>query len=169
MKPSDVNISSQKIAIKNLYGFLWEKDNIPNQHINKKSKLKIGAYIKKSKFKIGDNVRLTKFKNIFKKGYEGYWTTEIFKISKIFFRKPKTVYEISNYNGDEIIEGTFYEDEIQKVNVSANMFWKIEKILKKEIRKNKMWFYVKFMNYEKPQWIPASNISDVSKVKNELK
>jgi hypothetical protein len=158
MKPIDVNMLTQKTAIKNLYGFLWEKDNIPGQ--NRK---------KKPKFKIGDYVRLTKFKNIFKKGYEGYWTAEIFKISKIYFRTPKIVYQISDYNGDEIIEGSFYEDEIQKVNINANMFWKIEKILKKEFRKEKLWYYVKFMNYEKPQWIPASNLSDVSKVKNEMK
>lgn len=35
------------------------------------------------KFKVGDRVRIFWMKNKFEKGYEGYWTEEIFKISKI--------------------------------------------------------------------------------------
>lgn len=155
MKPSDVNEQTQKKAISNLYSFLWEKDNIFRETM------------RKPKFNVGDFVRLTKLKNIFKKGYEGYWTTEIFKIAAIFKRKPKIVYKIEDFNGDETIEGTFYEDELSKVNIGKKTFWKIEKILKKKFVGKKLWFFVKFFSYEKPQWIPASNVaSDISKVKN---
>ena len=38
---------------------------------------------KKPKYKEGNRVRLYKYKNKFEKGYKGYWTKEIFKISKI--------------------------------------------------------------------------------------
>ena len=75
-------------------------------------------------FSIGDNVRITKKKKIFDKGYTQGWTAEVFKISKIQLTIPVT-YKITDYNG-EVMQGSFYEEELQKA--SQNTF-RIEKIL----------------------------------------
>ena len=64
------------------------------------------------KFSIGDNVRITKKKKTFDKGYTQRWTEEVFTISKIQLTIPVT-YKITDYNG-EVIEGSFYEEELQK-------------------------------------------------------
>ena len=74
------------------------------------------------KFSIGDNVRITKKKNVFDKGYTQRWTEEVFKISKIQLTIPVT-YKITDYNGEEI-QGSFYEQELQKTSQST---FRIEK------------------------------------------
>ena len=42
------------------------------------------------------------------------WTEEVFTVSKIQYTDPPT-YKIKDYNNDEI-QGTFYEQELQKTN-----------------------------------------------------
>ena len=65
------------------------------------------------KFSIGDNVRITKKQKIFDKGYTQRWT-EMFKISKIQLTIPVT-YKITDHNR-EVIQGSFYEEELQKLH-----------------------------------------------------
>lgn len=154
MKPSQVNFSNQKVVLENLYGFIWEKDTFGTQ---------------KPKFKVGDFVRLSKVKHVFKKGYEGNWSDEIFQISKVQRRTPYFVYEVYDYSKTEKIKGTFYEHELTKVNIAPATYWKVEKILKKKFMKNKLWYLIKFMHYDKPEWILAENVADVEKVKRKLK
>ena len=66
------------------------------------------------KFSIGNNVRITKKKKIFVKGYTERRTEEVFKISKIQLTILVT-YKITDYNGEEI-QGSFYEQELQKTS-----------------------------------------------------
>ena len=74
-------------------------------------------------FSIGDNFRITKKKKTFDKGYTQRWTEEILKFQKIQLTNPMT-YKITDYNG-EVIQGSFYEEQLQKT--SQNTF-RIEKI-----------------------------------------
>ena len=90
------------------------------------------------KFSIGHNVRITKKKKTFDKGYTQRWTEEIFTISKIQLTFPVT-YKITDCNGEEI-QGSFYEQEIQKI--SQDVF-RIEKVLKRRGDKS----LVKWMGY----------------------
>ena len=76
------------------------------------------------KFSIGDNVRKTNKKKIFRKGYTQRWTEAMFKISKIQLTIPVT-YKITDYNG-EVIQGSFYEEELPKTSQKT---FRIEKIL----------------------------------------
>ena len=69
---------------------------------------------KKPKFKINDRVRIFKYKNKFEKGYKGYWTKEIFKITKINQTNP-IMYQIEDLNNKDI-QGSFYEEELQKTH-----------------------------------------------------
>ena len=84
------------------------------------------AHRKQPKFSVGDRVRITKKKKTFEKGYTPRWTEEVFTVSKIQYTDPVT-YKISDYNGEEI-QGTFYEQELQKT--TQNIF-RIEKIIRK--------------------------------------
>ena len=85
---------------------------------------------KKHKYSVGDKVRITKKRGIFDKGYAPRWTEEVFTISSLQFTDPPT-YKITDYNNEEI-QGTFYEQELQKSNQEV---YRIEKVMKR--RKNK--------------------------------
>ena len=60
---------------------------------------------KKPKFKINDRVRIFKYKNKFEKGYRGYWTKEVFKVTKINNTNP-IMYTIQDLNNEKI-QGSF--------------------------------------------------------------
>jgi len=103
------------------------------------------------KYAIGDKVRITKKKRQFEKGYTPNWTEEIFTISKIQYTDPIT-YKIIDYNNEEI-EGTFYEQELQK---STQEVFRIEKIIKKKGNKS----LVKWKGYsdEFNSWIDNKDL-----------
>ena len=103
------------------------------------------------KYAIGDKVRITKKKRQFEKGYTPNWTEEIFTISKIQYTKPIT-YKIIDFN-DEEIEGTFYEQELQK---STQEVFRIEKIIKKKGNKS----LVKWKGYtdEFNSWVDNTDL-----------
>ena len=61
-----------------------------------------------------------------RKGSPPNWTEEVFAVSKIQRTNPVT-YKITDYNGEEI-QGTFYEQELQKASQEV---YRIEKIVKK--------------------------------------
>lgn len=106
------------------------------------------------RFSVGDKVRISKAKMIFEKGYEQNWTLEIFVIKRRLKRTP-VVYKLEDMNGEEL-DSIFYENELQKVFVSDDKEYEIEKILEK---KGKM-VKVKFLGYPDSfnSWIPSSNI-----------
>ena len=103
------------------------------------------------KFSIGDNVRITNKKNLFDKGYTQRWTEESFKISKIQLTIPVT-YKITDYNGEEI-QGSFYEQELQKTSQDT---FRIEKVLRRKGDKS----LAKWMRYPKlfNSWIDTKSM-----------
>lgn len=124
MTPAEVNDENQNQVWYNLYGKLTEPP--------------------KSEFKVGDTVRISKKKLLFEKGYEANWTREIFTIHKIIYRNP-IVFNLKDLTG-EILEGTFYREELQKV--ADNGFYPVEKVLKKRKKKDgKVEYFVKFLGY----------------------
>ena len=68
---------------------------------------------KKPKFKIGDRVRISKYDLPFHKGYKPQFTREVFEIVAIATQKQPT-YTIKDEQ-DEIIQGKFYQKELNKV------------------------------------------------------
>ena len=103
------------------------------------------------KFKVGDKVRITKKKGVFSKGYETNWTKELFIITKVQDTNPPT-YKIQDMNGEKI-EGSFYEQELQK---SEQEIFRIEKIIKSRMKNGKNEIFVKWEGYNKSfnSWIP---------------
>ena len=70
---------------------------------------------KDSRFKVVDRVRISKFINIFAKGYNPYWSTEIFIVDTINDTVPYT-YNLKDLNDEEMI-GSFYYRELQKTKL----------------------------------------------------
>ena len=95
---------------------------------------------KPGKFKIGERVRISLEKNIFEKGYETNWTQEIFVIYDIKYSNVPYYY-LKDLNNEKL-EGTFYEQELQKVK--QDDLYTIEKILKTQNNK----IFVKWRGYD---------------------
>ena len=135
MKPIEVNKSNEKFIKENVYTY------------NKISK--------KPKFKINDLVRISlKKRDLFDKPSANIkWSEELFKIHSI--KKSNVItYKIKDLN-DEIIEGIFYEKELQKTKNTSGVY-----IIEKIIRKNKDNYLVKWRNYsdEFNSWINKDDV-----------
>ena len=109
------------------------------------------------RLKIDDYVRISKNKGYFGKGYLPNWSREIFLVKNILPTQPVT-YRLEDQNG-EIIQGSFYEEELQKLK-SLPENYKIEKILRKRRKSGRMQYFVKWLDYPDSfnSWINASDI-----------
>ena len=133
MSPIDGSKKINEKKIKNIYNFEKTK--------------KLG------KFKIGDRVRISLEKNIFEKGYETNWTQEIFVIYDIKYSNVPYYY-LKDLNNEKL-QGTFYEQELQKTK--QDDLYTIEKILKT----NKDRILVKWRGYDNSfnSWINKNNVT----------
>lgn len=95
-------------------------------------------------FAIDDVVRLAKVKKTFNRGYTPNWTEELFKIHAIDANREPIMYSVKDME-NEIIEGKFYKQELQKVDNVV----RIEKVLKTKGER----LYVKWVGHDKPSWI----------------
>ena len=110
------------------------------------------------KFQVGDRVRISKVKRIFEKSYLPNFTEEMFTIYKRFSRQVP-VYKLKDDAG-EILDGTFYEAELQKV-IKEDDVYRVEKVLRKRKRKGVVEYFVKWKGYPDKfnSWIAESDIS----------
>ena len=90
------------------------------------------------------SVRLSKFKGTFDKGYLPNWTEEHFKVSSAL-DKERRVYKVKDNLGDPI-EGVFYPEEIQEIDIT-NKVHKIEKVLKKRKARSGIELFVKWKGF----------------------
>ena len=135
MAPIEVNKSNEKYIKENIYTY------------NKTSK--------NPKFKINDLVRISlKRRDLFDKPSSNIkWSEELFKIHSV--KKLNVItYKIKDLN-DEIIEGIFYERELQKSKNTSGVY-----IIEKVIRKNKNKYLVKWRNYSDDfnSWVNENDI-----------
>ena len=106
--------------------------------------------IHKSKLIVGDGLRISKYKRtLFDKGYTPNWNEEVFVIVGIQHTNP-TTYIIKDYN-NEITEGSFYENELQKTDQD---FYRIDKVIKKDYKKKLELVSWKGYHKEFNSWIP---------------
>ena len=93
------------------------------------------------KFNIGDWVRTSRVKGIFEKGYTANWTAEMFRIIEIVLSDP-TRYKLQDYYGKSI-EGSFYDQELQKVKYQD--LWLVDKVLGERKVKGKKQIHVSYV------------------------
>lgn len=109
-------------------------------------------------FKLGDKVRLAKEHSAFEKGFTPGWTEEVFTVSKQLPRFPP-VYVVEDAAGEEV-EGTFYKEELQKVNIHDDAIFKIDTILDERTVNGAREYLVKWRGYpvSMASWEPEQNI-----------
>ena len=112
MAPVKVTVHNEEQVWKNLYA----------QCLNAKRIL--------PKLKVGDRVRLNKKFRQFKKGYLSSWTEEVFVVARVRSGVVPT-YKINEWDGTPV-EGTFYAEDLQKVNVTDDDLFRIETILRRK-------------------------------------
>ena len=133
------------------------------QYLLRRDKAKRSERQKKYKYKIDQTVRLSHVRSIFDREYSQKWTGEIFKIHTRFRREGVPVYTILDWDGDRV-EGTFYESELQAVNVDLSTEYHIEKIVKRRVRNKQKEVLVRWLHWPKKydSWIPEAEVKDYS-------
>jgi hypothetical protein len=108
----------------------------------------------KPKFNLGDWVRISRVKGTFEKSYLPNWSAEIFKVITIFHTNPIT-YGLAEYNGERI-EGSFYEQELQKTDLTETF------LVEKVIQKRKGEVLVKWLGWNESynSWIKESELKN---------
>ena len=81
--------------------------------------------LRKPQLKVSDQVRLSMTRMRFRKSYLSGWTDEFFQVAQVFRDNPP-YYKIKDLPG-ELLEGTFYQEELQKIYKKNDVFW-IERI-----------------------------------------
>jgi len=79
---------------------------------------------------VGDHVRLNKIHRTFEKGYLPGWTEEVFVVHRVVPGVVPT-YKIREWD-ETPVEATFYDADLQKVHVSDEALFHIEKVLKRK-------------------------------------
>lgn len=150
--PSEVTIQNEGEVLRTLYGKEWSEIG------------KSEGKVTKPKHKVGDFVRISRVKGIFKKGYIGNWTEEIFVVEEVIHARPNVLYKLKDLSG-EIIEGSFYQHEIQEVDKDLDGFWKIEKILKSRKVRGQKEHFVKWEGYPDSMnsWVKDSDLKRIGK------
>ena len=112
------------------------------------------------RYKIGDTVVLALLKSAFARGYNTQWSTEHFTITDRYLRQGFPVYKVKDEE-NQAIDGTFYTNELQKVDPQPDIEYKIEKIVRKRKRRGQEdELLVRWLGYSKKydSWIKSSDI-----------
>jgi hypothetical protein len=153
--PKDVKLSNETEVLVDQYFIRNPKP--PSKKRKKKSSFR---------FKVGDFVRVTHNRQAFTREYDETWTGEVFKIGSRFLRDDLPIYRLRDYYGQEDIVGTFYESELQKVQMKEDALWKVEKVLRQRTKKGVGKEYlVRWMHWPKKydSWVKASSVKNIQK------
>ena len=112
---------------------------------------------RKPTLKVGDRVRLNKIYRTFQKAYLPGWTEEVFVVHRVIPGSVPT-YKIREWDQSPV-EGTFYEEDLQKVNVSDQALFRVEKVLKR--RKNQLLIKWKGWPDKYNSWVSSRDIKQV--------
>ena len=141
MAPRDVTWKNEEAVWKRLY----EK--------------RLKAKPQRPKFKVGDRVRLNKIHRTFEKGYLPGWTEEVFVVHRVVSGAVPT-YKIREWD-DTPVKGTFYDADLQKVHVSDQALFRIEKVLKRQ--KDRLLVKWKGWPDKYNSWIASQDVTPLQK------
>lgn len=112
----------------------------------------------KSTYEIGDTVRIKTEKTKFSRGYHEQFSREYFRIVEVNIHMPIPTYTVKSLDTEEIISGSFYKEELQRVEEGV---YKLT-VLKERTLKGKKQYYVKWLGFgdQHNTWINSSDISD---------
>ena len=136
--PNDVNVMNAESIWRKMYDY--------RQKIKRR----------KPSFVVGDLVRISKTKKTFEKGYKPNWTSEVFRITRVY-KKRIPEYKLHDLMGEEIL-GHFLESELQAVDPQEDQIYKVKKVIRKKGRETLVvWegFPDKFKT-----WIPIHKLKE---------
>src|SRR5437870_1165874 len=109
---------------------------------------------RKPKYKVADKVRISRIKGTFEKGYLPNWSEQVYIVDDVLRTTPVT-YRIKD-SLNEIITGSFYEQELQKTNQEV---YRVEKVLGKKKIDGIEHALVKWSGYGDKfnEWIPITD------------
>ena len=147
-RPVDVTLKNAQQARKNL-AERYEK-NFPR---NKK----------KPRFRVGTLVRISREQVVFRKAYEGVFSLELFKISRILRGRFPILYVLEDLEGEKI-EGDFYEEELTQVDKNLEeAIFEIEEVLETRGRGKQKEYLVRWKVYDEKfnSWVNYSEMKDI--------
>ena len=120
-KPIDVNTNNQYDI------YMHVKNN--QKKIKKKSFL----------FALGDNVKISLKRTIYDREQTLRWTREYFQVARRYRNQSVNLYKLRDCT-NEVMFGSFYENELQKYKVNPKKMFYVDKILKREGNKSLVTF-----------------------------
>ena len=113
--------------------------------------------------KVGDYVRINRIKDLFEKGYTHRWSKEVFKIIEIIAPPFPTMYKLQDMS-DEIINGKFYLEELEKTAIPN--FKVFEKVIKQKKVDGKQMYLIQFDGYYLPKFHKWVNKTELDRLKD---
>ena len=114
------------------------------------------------RFDTGDVVRLARYKTAFARHYDEKWTHELYTVVDRSAQRGVAQYRIKSFK-NEIVDGRFYHEELERVKVDENTTYKVQDIEKSRKRRGKLEYYVKWLGWPKDYntWIPSENLVNI--------
>ena len=115
------------------------------------------------KYKVGQTVRISHIRSVFDREYSQKWTGELFTIHDRFKRGGLSIYKLKDWSG-EVIEGSFYEAELQAVNVDEGTEYRVEKVLRRRTLNKQREVMVRWLHWPSKydSWIPERDLKQYS-------
>ena len=147
MRPADVTEKNESA--------LWKRLYLPP-----KGDEKVKVPLKRFKYAVGDIVRVSFLRSKFSREFHQRWSDQLYIIPKRYRREGLPVYKLTNFDGKDEVDGTFYQQEIQKVRIGPDTIYKIQKVIKKKTIKGKKMALVRWLGWEEKydSWIPVSDL-----------
>ena len=126
---------------------LWELKNQVDKGQYHKPLIPLLNYVRISKVTMQDK---------FIKNFDQNWSDEVFRVVAIDTNQQPVMYMLEDMN-HTVIDGKFYEEELQDIGEKPPSIYRIEKILRKRGRE----YLVKWHGFDSTHnsWIPASSIN----------
>ena len=117
----------------------------------------------KYKYEVGDQVKISYLKGTFDREYSEKWSTEVFRIIERKKNQSIPMYKLKDYDND-IIEGYFYEAELQPAYIDDETVYKVEKIINKRKRKGVKEVLVKWKGWPDKynSWVKERDLKDIT-------
>ena len=112
-------------------------------------------------FKVGDMVRIkTEAKNVSSsnRAYAEQFHGEYFVVHSINRRMPVAMYKLESMDTGEVIQGSFYKEEMQRVRGDV---FKVERVLGRRRRRGVLEYKVRWLFFgpRHDSWVPAGNLT----------
>ena len=124
---------------------------------------KQGGKEQRYKYQLGQTVRISHIRHVFDREYSQKWTGELFTIRERFKRQGVPIYHLQDWSG-EPIQGSFYEQELQQVQVDEATEYRVEKIIRRRTVNRKKEVLVRWLHWPSKydSWIPEGELKRYS-------